>query len=318
MAEKMNFSVQDAVLDNLERLSREYSIISDQRLLELWDIAIPMVKISLELFDEGLDSYDVLSVVSEVLSFGEYRVSEYTTPEHRDLISRGTRVLARSDRALFTDLYLRGLSEARRPFDEGDFLIEGSSSEMFTYVRNSLSDEAYDVFSQEFSDPRVRYSDSFKDAARLLSSGEVDFCLFPLEEKGGARLPTVAELIFRNDFKINAVTPVFGPDGNADMKYALVSRSFSVPKRKADDDIYLELRLGADVDTALSELLSASDHFGMTLYRVNTVNFDTEGESETYFSVVIKDGGTGFAPLLVYLALFVRDFVPVGIYKNLE
>ena len=57
---------------------------------------------------------------------------------------------------------------------------------------------------------------------------------------------------------------------------------------------------------------------GMCIYRVNTVTFDTEGESETYFSLVIKDMGHSFSGLLTYLTLFIRDFVPVGIYKNLE
>ena len=102
------------------------------------------------------------------------------------------------------------------------------------------------------------------------------------------------------------------------MKYALVSRGFTVPKRHKDDDGYLEIRLGADSDFALAEVLDAARYFGMSVYRVNTVTFDTEGESETYFSVVIRDSGNSFAGLLTYLTLFIRDFVPVGIYKNLE
>ena len=48
------------------------------------------------------------------------------------------------------------------------------------------------------------------------------------------------------------------------------------------------------------------------------IGFDTEGESETYFSVVIRDSGNNFAGLLTYFTLFIGDFVPVGIYKNLE
>lgn len=318
MSEDMTFSVQEAVLSNLERLSKEQSIISDQRLLELCDAVIPVADASVGLLEDGLSSYDVLSVISEGLSFGEYRLSDYTTPEHRVLLAKDARAICLADRALFTELYVKELAKRGHPFSEKDFLPGSPCTETFTYVRNSFSDEAFDVFSQDFVDPRVKYSSSFKDAARLVSSGEVTYSLFPLEEKGGARLPTVSEIIFRNDFKINSVIPVFGPDGNADMKYALVSKSFTVPERRKDDDIYLELRLGSDADTSLSELLTLTDRFGMTPYRVNTVTFDIEGEQETYFSIVIKDGGTGFAPFLCYLALFVRDFVPVGIYKNLE
>ena len=77
-------------------------------------------------------------------------------------------------------------------------------------------------------------------------------------------------------------------------------------------------RIGAGGDTTLAEIFGAVEHFGLSVYRVNTVTFETEGEEETYFSVVVKDCGVSFAPLLTYFALFLRDFVPVGIYKNLE
>ena len=318
MSEDMIFPVSEAVLSNLERLSREESIIGEQRMLELYDIALPAVKVSAQLLDDGLESYEMLSVISEGLAFGDYSVSDDTSPEYRARITKSLDTLSRMDKALFTELYAEGLANLGRPITERDLLPTFSGAETFTYVRNSFSDEAYDVFSQDFNDPKVRYSKSFKDSAQAVSTGDVTYCLLPLEEKGGARLPTVSEIIFRNDFKINSVIPVFGPDGNADMKYALVSRSFTIPKRMKDDDLYLEIRIGATGDSTLAEVFSAVDYFGMSIYRINTVTFDTEGESETFFSVVIKSSQSDFTPILTYLTLFVRDFVPVGIYKNLE
>ena len=318
MMEDMIFSTDEAVLSNLDRLSREHSAVSEQRLLELYGIASPMARATLELFESGLGAYESLSTLAEMLTFGEYSLSEYNTDTHKHLVSRSIAALRNTDKAYLVELYLKSLHEIGRGLNERDFLPAHSMPETFTYVRNSLSDEAYDVFSQDFTDPKVRYSASFKDAANSVSRGEVTYCLLPLEEKGGARLPTVSEIIFRNDFKINSVIPVFGPDGNADMKYALVSRNFTVPRRGKEDDGYLEIRIGADSDFSLTEVLAAVDYFGMNIYRVNTVTFDTEGESETYFSLVIKDMGNSFASLLTYLTLFIRDFVPVGIYKNLE
>ena len=318
MAEDMIFSLDEAVLSNLERLSREHSAVSEQRLIELYGIVFPMVDATLELFDSGLGAFEVLSVISDMLSFGEYPLSDYNTKEHKTLIEKSNRALKYTDRAYLTELYIKVLSQRGKSITESDFLPPLRMPETFTYVRNSLSDEAYDVFSQDFRDPKVRYSPSFKECARAVSLGEVTYCLLPLEERGGVRLPTVSEIIFRNDFKINSVIPVFGQDGNADMKYALVSRGFTVPKRYKDDDGYLEIRLGQDLEFALAEVLDAVRYFGMNVYRVNTVTFDTEGENETYFSVVIRDSDSDFTGLLTYLALFIRDFVPVGIYKNLE
>lgn len=318
MFEDVNFSVRDEVISNLNGLSRDYSIISEQRLLELYDIAIPMANASIALMKDGLEGYELISVLSDELRFGDYVLSDRSTKELSPILIKSLTSLARTDRAFLTEIYLCELKKAGYLIDESDFLPAASLPETFTYVRNSFSDEAYDVFSQDFSDPRVVYSKTFKDCARALTSGEVTYCLLPLEEKGGARLHTVSDIIFRNDFKINSVIPVFGPDGNADIKYALVSRSFTVPRKNEDDDLYLEIRLGSDRDGILAEILGVVDYFGMSVYRINTVTFDTEGDPETYVSLVIRDKDTGFAPILTYLTLFVRDFVPVGIYKNLE
>ena len=86
MSEDMIFPVSKTVLSNLERLSREESVISEMRLLELYDIALPMVRASAELLDDGLESYEMLSVLSEGLTFGDYSVSDDTTPEQRKSI----------------------------------------------------------------------------------------------------------------------------------------------------------------------------------------------------------------------------------------
>jgi hypothetical protein len=118
--------------------------------------------------------------------------------------------------------------------------------------------------------------------------------------------------------KINAVTPVFGPDGMADLKYALVSDSFTVPDATEGDDRYLEIRISDGGGSELSSLLSVAVMLGHSVYRVNTHKFFNEDGEETFFSIVIRDEGRSFLSLLSYLTLFIDDYVPQGIYKNLE
>ena len=318
MAEDTLFSVNEAIISNLKRLSKEQSILEELRAYELYDVARAMADITSELRDEGLDVYEILSLLSESLELDYYPISDENTVTFRPLVEKSRLAAASVDRNLLTELYLGICNESSHPLTERDFLPGAETTETFTYVRNRFSDEAYDVFSQDFYDPKVRYSPNFKDAAASVSSGEIGYCLLPLEERGGVRLHTVSEIIFRNDFKINSVIPVFGPDANADLKYALVSKSFSVPKRLADDDVYLEIRVEQSTDSRLFELFAAVEHFGMSVYRVNTLTFDTEDDREIYFSVVIKGGCGDFCSILTYMTLFLRDFVPVGIYKNLE
>ena len=318
MAEDTIFSIHEAVLSNMKKLSKEQSILEQLRVYEIYDVALAMSDATVALYDDGLDACEILSFLSESLDLGEYPLADETSDCYKHLVEKTHFNLKKGDRTALTELYLELCAKHAHPVKEEDFLHGTPGAQTFTYVRNSFSDEAYDVFSQDFDDPTVRYSKSFKEAAASVSSGEVTYCLLPLEERGGVRLHTVSELIFRNDFKINSVIPVFGVDGNADMKYALVSKNFTVPKREEDDDTYLEIRLGVSTDSPLSELLGAVDYFGMSVYRVNTLTFDTEGERETYLSVVIKGGEGDFTPILTYMTLFLRDFVPVGIYKNLE
>ena len=316
--EDFDFAANPALISNLEGLAKEYSVIGEQRLLELEGIAFDVATRSEAFFAEGLSPYEALSVIADSLSFGSYNLSELNSSDNSDSLTSSLRTLSMIDKAIFTSLYISELHKLGVRLPESEFLDEGNGKETFTYVRNAFSDEAYDVFSQDFADPRLKYSASFKECVSLIEAGEATYCLLPLEERGGVRLPSIAELIFRNDLKINAVTPVFGPDGTADMKYALVSKHFTIPKRNRLDDRYLELRLGAEQSFSLGELLFVLDYFSMSVYRVNTISFDSEGETDTYYSLVIRDGKDGFTPLLTYLSLFCEDFVPMGVYKNLE
>jgi len=118
--------------------------------------------------------------------------------------------------------------------------------------------------------------------------------------------------------KIVAVTPVFGYDGTADMKYALVSRTCSYPSLAEGDDRYLELRLAADDKSALPELVLALGDFDTEIHRINSVFFDTEEGREEYYSLILKKEGGDFSMILTYLTLFVPTHTVVGLYKNLE
>ncbi len=315
---ELNFSLDANYAHNLSRLSGESSIITAQRLMELADIADDMAECAASFTDIGLLHTDVLAVFCDSLELGGYEISDLVSGMDIEGLERSISHISDLDAVFLSEMYVSAAKKRGLRIDESDFLPPPPLGESFTYVRNSLSDEAYDVFSADFNDPRVSYSSSFKECAARLADGDVTYCLLPLEERGGVRLPTVSELIMRNDLKINAVTPVFGPDAGADMKYALVSRGFKKHERRDGDDRYLEIRLDKDGEPSLTKLMSALGIFGMDVYAVDTLTIGNEGEGNTCFTLVIKDGADGFTPLLVYLALIGADYVSVGMYKNIE
>ena len=151
-----------------------------------------------------------------------------------------------------------------------------------------------------------------------MADGECEYCLLPLEEKGGARLAVVASLLFTYDLKIAMVTPVFGFDGTAEMKYALISRHFSVPEITDESDRYLEVRLTDNTPKSLSELFSVACQLGASVYRINTSLFSSEEGNEPCITVVFEKTGDDFTHLLLYLELFHKSYTAVGIYDKLE
>lgn len=312
------FEINGITVANITRLANKQSRLEEQRLCEIADVVNEASSFVTEMLDEGYGIYEVLSIISEGFSVNARAVHADALPDNEKTLFSYLGLLDASDKVIFSSMLYNKLSEMNVSIEEGSFLEVFSEDETVTYVKNPLADEAFDVFSQELTDPRVRYSKTLSEAAKAVSSGEVEYALLPLEEKGGARLSAVAAIMFREDLKINSVTPVFGYEGLADMKYALVAKHFSIPEQLPDDDRYLEIRLRTDSSVPLSELFLAADTLGVSLYRVNTISFDTEDGPIPYYSIVFRNGNKDFSALLVYLTLFSGAYTPVGIYKNLE
>ncbi|MBO7304100.1 MAG: hypothetical protein J6V09_02635 [Clostridia bacterium] len=311
------FVTNDITRANIASLSKKQSRLEEQRICEISELADDAARYGASMLADGYGVYEVLSLLSDSALSATVTNSAVIKENEPRLLSYVKMTDAR-DRVSFSELFTERLSGLGFKIGESDFLRCEDGDRTFTYVKNPLADEAYDVFSQEFDNPRVKYSVTLAEAAARVGRGEVEFALLPLEERGGARLAAVAAILFKEDLKINSVIPVFGYEGTADVKYALVSRHFSISPISPDDDRYLEIRLRADSSVALSELFFAADALGTGVYRLNTITFDTEDGPILYYSVVFRDEGRDFTSLLTYLTLFSGAYTPIGIYKNLE
>ena len=241
MADELFSGFENVTIENIASLTAEHFRISERRLCEIADLAAEAAEYYKEMLLDGVEICEFLSLISEF-----YPETPFAAENALDLnysrLKASFLQLGSLDKANFSEIFFEFLKKYELLVSEGDFLPSLKADETFVYVKNPYADEAYDVFSQEFDDPRVRYAENFREALRLVSDKTVSYALLPLEERG-ARLASVAELIYRSELKINSVIPVFGIDGNADMKYALISRHFSVPAPTPDDDRYLEIRM---------------------------------------------------------------------------
>ena len=314
MFDDVVFTPESVTLDNLTKLAGSGARLAERRACEISELVDSAVEFSLELYSSGMGIYEILSLISDGLA----DVGRDDTPAGLALPDAHSGFISAFDRAELADLLVKRLRLTGISVDAADMLPATLGDERIVYVKNALADEAYEVLTQDFRDPRVSYVKNFKEAADAVASGDATYCLLPLEERGGVRLAPVSELIFRRELRICGITPVFGYDGNADMKYAILSNGYAVPELLPDDDGYLEIRIKADESGNLGELISVASDFGISVYRINTLTFDTDGESESFHDVVFRSAAGDFTPLLVYLTLFSSEFIPIGMYKNLE
>lgn len=314
----IEFTPNEVNIQNITELSKKQSRLFEKRLCEIYELASVAADIAVNMLREDYGIYEILSIIS--VGF-----SDKSSPVHSSCLKENEKMLVsyieNADvygKASFSKLFLDVLSSRGIKISEISFFDENNTRETVSFVKNQLSSEAYDVFSEEFNDPRLKYAADMKEAVSMLVNDVTGYCILPLEERGGARLSAITEILFKEDLKINSVTPVFGPYGGADMKYALVSKNVSVPDIQPGDDRYLEIRIKADSSGTLSQILTVARAFGIGIYRVNTISFSTEEGDIPYISLVLKNEEADFSTMLVYLTLFVSDYTSVGIYKNLE
>ena len=315
------FAPDRTLLENLAALSERQATLTEQRICELAELALSMAEATERIRAVGMDMSGCLSLLSDLSASRRetIRLPDDAVPINRERLALFSSVLSLYDRVALCGLYLEKLADRRLSPVEADFLPEKRGGTSVCYVRNPLSDEAFDVFSETLSGARVHYVSGLDESCRAVAEGKSDFCLLPLEERG-TRLARVSALLYRYDLKIDEVTPVFGFAGDADMKYALLSRGFRTPRVQDEDDRYFEMRIPFDPlhSSELSELLYAAGGFGYSLYRINTQILPDEAGERPICSIVFCDEGKDFLPLLVYLLLFVPDFTAVGIYRNLQ
>lgn len=304
------FSMHSVVKQNLDALSASCTREAELRLCEWASVAESAADCYADWLCDGLAPMEALAAIASAMDeqmppFG------YGANSHLSFARAYEQV---SFCRMLTDL----LKERGMALSETDFLPSEAASPVVAYVKNAYADEAYDVFAAEMPDLAVRYVSSFEEGIRQLLSGEVGYCLLPFEESGGLRLSTVERLLHRYDLRIGRVTPVFGPDGTADLRYALVCQNASSAPYSPEDDRYLELRLPLSGASALSELSVVAEVFSLSVYRLQTVSFGEGEERDSYLSAVLSGQGVDFCAVLLYLSIFCREATVVGLYRNLE
>ncbi len=302
----------------LLELDKHISRAEERRICELSVSASAAAASAVQMLDSGMQLFEVLALLSETFSLPRAVLHEDALDVNISHLRLRADMRRSADEAAFCRFFSLALMQRRGDLDESALLPTAHKRPLVAYVKNAYADEAFDVFCAEATDLRAEFVQTFAEAADKMRKGEVGYCLFPLEEEGGVRLASVQQLIYPNDLKIVAVTPVFGYDGAAELSYALLASSFDPIQYDAADDLYLEIALAREDTASFSMVLAAAGSLGITVYRADTVHYTTPEGKRTVCSIVLRDCRHHLFAFLCYLWLFVPDFTPVGLYKNVE
>ena len=318
MKEDKIFGVSDVTFENLKSLSDSSGAEFEERVCEIALLADRIADGILALSGDELDLPDALTALKEESELFIPPESDCDASLNGRRIASYCNALCDFDKLVFSELLAEKLVNKGYAIAESSFLPQHDGGERITYVRSTLTDEAYDVFSQDFSEPRIVYAAGSREALRSVADGDADYCIIPFEEKGGARVFGVYSMIAAMDLKIVGVTPVFGPEGNADVRYALVSTGFRELDIVEGDDLYFELLIPSGASLSVGALLASAERLGYSPYRIASVEYDNDGERASAVSVSLRNDGNDFSPLLIFLELFSDDYTPIGFYKNIE
>ena len=224
-------------------------------------------------------------------------------------------VVSHLDAADLSELSLLLLSEAERLWGErprpeqlGGGPVPATERSRVVYVRNPLSDTAYDRFSRILTAPTVGYRQNFRELFDDVENGYADYAVLPVRS-GGVMIPSVSALIEERGLAVASVTRIPSED---EVLFALLSRE--AVALCPPSSFLLRLRLGAEkAPIALFRALAA---FGLSLAHLEMRPVPYE-EGILAARLLVDVGGGGLSAFLAYLALYAPDWMGYGYFTEI-
>ena len=186
-----------------------------------------------------------------------------------------------------------------------------------SYVKNNYTDSAYLMFSSAMRSPRCAYSDSFETICEDVYNGESEFCILPIETSTDGKLFSFYTLIDRYELKITSVCSIEHPGSGKTTDFALLARSLSLPIKKQETTLMMELRVCQSLNhpTGIYDIFKAADACRMPLVRVDSIALPYGNGLLSHYAV-FSLSPSRLGELLTYLALEFPQCYVMGIYTK--
>ena len=177
------------------------------------------------------------------------------------------------------------------------------------YLRNPLTDKAYETFSTRFTPLRAAYSHDFKSSCEDVYYDRADSCILPLENSSYGLLMPFRNMLIKYELKLAAVTNITSNE---------------------DDQQSLALVTGGEVDTdgnvleayvpsldinLFPSLIEAAKSINCEVTRVTSVKSKNEGMYDHH--ICFTADSSSLSVLQYFLSAVSPAHIILGQYKNL-
>ena len=245
------------------------------------------------------DALRSLTAEEPLLMWGEYVLSREASASYLSVLSAALTSLSILDRVSLADALVAHFVRRGSPPSAETLLSCRKLPGRCAYLRNPLSDEAYDLLSTTLESPTALYVGDMSEACELVNLGEADYCILPLTASDGRRAESVISLSRVHRLTACSVCHLYDGE-DTPLVYALFG---AAPRGDASGVPVLSLYFPELNDAGILPLTSAAACFGLEVTRLC---LDGRGE-------VTLRGGDMIA-YLVYLCLFAPDFRVDGYY----
>ena len=230
-------------------------------------------------------------------------------PENKKTVLSALNSLYDFDRAVLAKSIARRWEEKHGESMNILQLLNGSEflSGRISYVKSRYSDKAFDVFESLVDESKVLYAKNFQSVCEDIIHGFAQYGILPLSDMQGA-IETVNRLLSAYELKICAVCDITTQEDSA-ARFALVSDKICV--NLEEENRYFSFSFNSSEPYKMQSALYTSELCGLSLYDMK-VTPSYSGSAN--YRLTFRENSGDLIALLVYLKLFLPQFVINGIY----
>ena len=312
MEEQIFYSPEDVIAANLRETALQIGALTEQEIAHLSELAI-------EIVSGDVDSPELIA------SLPDHRPPHFplpSLPQNAEMIARLQRQTAIWKSVMLCTELRRLLSDEHalspdRFFSEQEELDETAKNRV-VYQRNSYADNAFLRFAKHLDTPlRALYAGGFTGVCEEVYNGSCEYAILPIENSAEGPLNSFTRLIDRYGLKIAATCDVPTADGSRITRFALLRRTLSLLQPSFQNDLFFEFIAPLQGEPSIIDVLAAAHCCGLQLSRLDTRAPSEENSHLPAERVVLHTNRGDLYAYLLYLAMELPQYTPVGIYPHL-